>query len=71
MISLLEMILMKRPLTYLGIPGMIMSVIGIITSAFTLISFNETGYFSIPFTLLSIVLFTIGVMFSFSFWNFI
>ena len=62
MISLLEMILMKRPLTYLGIPGMIMSVIGIITSAFTLISFNETGYFSIPFTLLSIVLFTIGVM---------
>jgi glycosyltransferase involved in cell wall biosynthesis len=62
MISLLEMILMKRPLTYLGIPGMIMSVIGIITSSFTLISFNETGYFSIPITLLSIVLFTVGVM---------
>jgi len=62
MISLLEMILMKRPLTYLGIPGMIMSVIGIITSTFTLISFNETGYFSIPITLLSIFLFTIGVM---------
>ena len=52
MISLLEMILMKRPLTYLGI----------ITSSFTLISFNETGYFSIPITLLSIVLFTVGVM---------
>ena len=62
MISLLEMILMKRPLTYLGIPGMIMSVIGIITSTFTLISFNETGYFSIPITLLSIVLFTVGIM---------
>ena len=62
MISLLEMILIKRPLTYLGIPGMIMSVIGIITSTFTLISFNETGYFSIPITLLSIFLFTIGVM---------
>ena len=62
LISLLEMILMKRPLTYLGIPGMIMSVIGIITSTFTLISFNETGYFSIPITLLSIFLFTIGVM---------
>ena len=62
MISLLEMILMKRPLTYLGIPGMIMSVIGIITSSFTLISFNETGYFSIPITLLSIVLFTVGIM---------
>jgi glycosyltransferase involved in cell wall biosynthesis len=62
MISLLEMILMKRPLSYLGIPGMIMSVIGIITSSLTLISFNDTGYFSIPITLLSIVLFTVGIM---------
>ena len=62
LISLLEMVLMKRPLTFLGIPGLIMSVIGIITSSLTLISFNETGYFSIPLTLLSIVLFTVGVM---------
>ena len=62
LISLLEMVLMKRPLTFLGIPGLIMSVIGIITSSFTLISFNETGYFSIPLTLLSIVLFTVGIM---------
>ncbi|MDC1136807.1 glycosyltransferase family 2 protein [Nitrosopumilus sp.] len=62
LISLLEMVLMKRPLTFLGIPGLIMAVIGIITSSLTLISFNETGYFSIPLTLLSIVLFTVGVM---------
>ena len=62
LISLLEMVLMKRPLTFLGIPGLIMSVIGITTSSFTLISFNETGYFSIPLTLLSIVLFTVGIM---------
>ena len=62
LISLLEMVLMKRPLTFLGIPGLIMSVIGIITSSLTLISFNETGYFSIPLTLLSIVLFTVGIM---------
>ena len=56
------MVLMKRPLSYLGIPGSIMSIFGIITSSLTLISFNETGYFSIPLTLLSIVLFTVGVM---------
>ena len=62
LISLLEMVLMKRPLTFLGIPGLIMSVIGIITSGLTLISFNETGYFSIPLTLLSIVMFTVGIM---------
>ena len=62
LISLLEMVLMKRPLTFLGIPGFVMSVIGIITSSLTLISFNETGYFSIPLTLLSIVLFTVGIM---------
>jgi glycosyltransferase involved in cell wall biosynthesis len=62
LISLLEIILMKRPLTYLGIPGFILSLIGISTSTFTLISFNETGYFSIPITLLSVVLFTVGVI---------
>ena len=62
LISLLEMVLMKRPLSYLGIPGSIMSIFGIITSSFTLISFNETGYFSIPITLLSVVLFTVGIM---------
>jgi glycosyltransferase involved in cell wall biosynthesis len=62
LISLLEMVLMKRPLTFLGIPGFVMSIIGIITSSLTLISFNETGYFSIPITLLSIVLFTVGIM---------
>ena len=62
LISLLEMVLMKRPLSYLGIPGSIMSIFGIITSSFTLISFNETGYFSIPLTLLSIVMFTVGIM---------
>ena len=62
LISLLEMVLMKRPLTFLGIPGFVMSIIGIITSSLTLISFNETGYFSIPITLLSIVMFTVGIM---------
>jgi glycosyltransferase involved in cell wall biosynthesis len=62
LISLLEIILMKRPLTYLGIPGFIMLLIGISTSSFTLISFNETGYFSIPITLLSVALFTVGII---------
>ncbi len=64
LISLLEIVLMKRPLTFLGIPGLIMSVLGIITSTITLIFFNDTGYFSIPITLLSIVLFTVGIMLS-------
>jgi glycosyltransferase involved in cell wall biosynthesis len=62
LIHLLELILMKRPITFLGIPGFLLTITGIITSFITLTMFNETGYFSIPFSLTSIVFFTIGVM---------
>lgn len=62
LISLLEMVLMKRPLTFLGIPGSILLIIGIITSTVTLTLFNETGYFSVPVTLISIVFLTVGLM---------
>jgi len=61
-ISLLELVLMKRPITFLGIPGFIILIIGIISSAITLTMFNESGYFSVPFSLISIVFFTVGIM---------
>ena len=61
-ISLLELVLMKRPVTFLGIPGFIILIIGIISSAITLTMFNESGYFSVPFSLISIVFFTVGIM---------
>jgi glycosyltransferase involved in cell wall biosynthesis len=62
LIRLLELVLMKRPLTFLGIPGFVMVIVGIISSSITMTVFNETRYFSIPFTLISMVFLTVGIM---------
>jgi len=62
LISLFEMVLMKRPLTFLGIPGLIILVTGIFTSIVSLTLFNETGHFSVPITLVSLVFLTVGLM---------
>ena len=62
LISLFEMVLMKRPLTFLGIPGLIILVVGIFTSIISLTLFNETGHFSVPITLVSLVFLTVGLM---------
>ena len=61
-ISLLEPVLMKRPVTFLGIPGFIILIIGIISSSVTLTLFNETRYFSVPTTLISVGFLTVGIM---------
>ena len=62
LIHLLELVLMRRPLTFLGIPGLILFIIAIISSTITLTMFNETGYFSVPVTLISLIFFVIGIM---------
>ena len=62
LISLFELVLMKRPLTFLGIPGLIGLTVGIITSIISLTLFNETGHFSVPTTLVSVVFLTVGIM---------
>jgi len=60
--SLIELILIKNPLKYLGIPGFFLILFGIISSAYVMSLFNESRYFSIPFTLLTIVLLIVGLM---------
>ena len=60
--SIIESILIKSPLKFLGIPGIISLIFGIIVSAYVLSWFNEVGYFSIPFTLISLGLFSFGLM---------
>jgi len=46
--SLLELIAIKRPLTYLGIPGLILILIGIGFGIWSLSYFNEARFFPIP-----------------------
>jgi len=72
--SLIEIIAIRYPLRYLGIPGVILMIIGIAFGVITLATFNQTRYFSIPLTLgslgtllvglvlllMSVVLFSIG-----------
>ena len=62
LIHLLELVLMKRPIAFLGIPGLTILIVGIISSTITLTLFNETGYFSIPVTLISMILLIVGMM---------
>ena len=60
--SLIELIALKRPLSFLGIPGIILLIFGIGFGVFVISTFNETRYFSIPFTLVSLGCLITGLM---------
>ena len=60
--SLLELIAIHHPLKYLGIPGFVLLIIGIIYSVVVLAIFNDTRYFSIPSTLLALGSLVLGLM---------
>jgi glycosyltransferase involved in cell wall biosynthesis len=60
--SLLEIIAVKSPLKFVGIPGIIITIIGIIFGVNVIILFNETRYFSIPFTMIGIIFVIIGTL---------
>lgn len=57
--SLLEVIALKHPLSYVGVPGIILLIVGIIFSIIVITIFNEIRYFSVPSTLLALG-FTLG-----------
>lgn len=61
--SLLELIAIRRPLRYLGIPGLILIAMGAIFGVMVIQTFNVTRYFSIPFTLIALGSLIIGMMF--------
>ena len=46
--SLLELIAIHHPLKYLGIPGMILLIVGFGFATYAISNFNETGNFSLP-----------------------
>jgi len=60
--SLVELVAIRQPLRYLGIPGMILMIIGIIYSVVVIAIFNDTRYFSIPSTLLALGSVITGIM---------
>ena len=60
--SIIESILIKHPLKYLGIPGLLLIISGLITSIYVISIFNETRYFSIGFTMLGLGVFIFGLL---------
>ena len=60
--SLIEMILVKHPLKYLGVPGLVIICCGIILSSYTISVFNETQLLPIPFALVSVGILLLGFL---------
>ncbi len=60
--TLVELVVIKQPLRYLGIPGFILFIIGIIYSVVVIAIFNDTRYFSVPSTLVALGSLLIGLM---------
>ena len=60
--TLIELIAIRQPLRYLGVPGIILLVVGIIYSIVVIIIFNDTRYFSIPSTLIALGSVMIGIV---------
>jgi len=60
--SLIELIAINHPLKFLGIPGFILLIIGIIFSIIVITIFNEDRFFSIPSTLVALGSLVLGIM---------
>jgi len=60
--TLIELIALKHPLRFLGIPGFVLIAIGIISSITVISIFNDIRYFSIPFTLIGLGTMLVGFM---------
>lgn len=60
--SLIELIALKRPLMFLGLPGIVLLIIGSIFSIIVISIFNDTRYFSIPSTLVALGTILVGLL---------
>lgn len=60
--SLIELIALRHPLKYLGIPGLILNIIGVYFGVSVITYFNQTRVFSIPSTLVALGTIVIGTI---------
>jgi glycosyltransferase involved in cell wall biosynthesis len=61
--SIVKLIVEERPLLYLGVPGVVMTGIGMILGLFLLWTLNETRYFSLPMATFTLGAFVLGFLF--------
>jgi len=60
--GIIRIIAIRHPLRYLGIPGFILLILGILYSGIVISIFNETRYFSIPSTFVALGSLMIGLV---------
>jgi len=60
--SIINTIAEKRPMLYIGLPGMVLIMIGFYFGLTLLRQYNRMGYFSLPFTLLAGFFIIVGVL---------
>ena len=60
--SLIEMVIIKHPLKYLGLPGILILFLGIIFSIITFIIFNDLRTLPISYAIISLIFLTLGTM---------
>ena len=60
--SLIELIALQKPLRYLGFPGIVLIIIGVIYSGVVIAIFNETRFFSVPSTLVALGSLMVGLI---------
>jgi len=59
--TLVKLIAEERPLIFMGIPGLVLTIAGLFFGLKLLQLYNRSGYFSIPFTLLAGFFIVLGV----------
>ena len=60
--SIVQAVAVKRPMRYIGIPGLALIMIGFYFGLTLLRQYNQIGYFSLPFTLLAGFFIIVGVL---------
>jgi glycosyltransferase involved in cell wall biosynthesis len=60
--TVLKLVVEDRPLLILGVPGMLITLLGIFTGVYLLWYFNNTRYFSLPLALITLGTIIMGVL---------
>jgi hypothetical protein len=60
--SVISLIAEKRPLVYIGLPGLALILVGFFFGLLLLQQYNQSGYFSIPYTMLAGFCIVIGIL---------
>jgi glycosyltransferase involved in cell wall biosynthesis len=63
--SIIQLITEKRPLLYIGVPGLVLILIGFFFGLKLVQYYNQSGYFSLPFTMLAGFFIVVGTFSTF------